>query len=295
MADFRVLSRHYPEIREYIKHRRWVDRSGVLAYAPNMNCEVFSTDDFGFRRGSLNGAPFDLRVAFSGEPYALVLGSSHVFGFGLEGDAQTIPSQLSEKSGVACLNLSFPEAQIQALHAVALRICKDAPRPPEFIALLPGGMLTRYSYVRSCDPTFGVPDFQKGAAESALPGGNVEAKAFEALLGYTLFWISQVANLAQSQGCPFLLHPEHTAFEKPNLSAVEVACSLTLPRSQPDSQRFQTHRLRYCAYTQSILRNVPNGARVAQSNPSEIGYLDEFHYTRGGVGLIASALVQALR
>lgn len=261
MADFRALARQHPAIRAYIRHRRWTDRAGVLAYSPNTDCSIFSIDSSGFRRGQLAGTPYDLSAAFSGQPYALVLGSSHVFGFGLANDAQTIPSQLADQTGVACLNLSFPEAQLQSLHAVALRICGQAPRPPQFIALLPGGTLTRYAYVRACDPLFGVPDFRQGATATNLPDSSIEAKAFQSLLIYARFWIGQIADLAHTQNCPFLFHPEHTAFEKPQLSEAEASCSLTVPQSAADRLRFETHRLRYSTYTSAVWR-PPNDLRT---------------------------------
>jgi hypothetical protein len=295
MADFRALSRQHPAIRAYIRHRRWVDRSGVLAYAPNTAGGAFSTDAFGFRRGELEGTPYDLGVAFSGRPYALVLGSSHVFGFGLPSDADTIPSHLSAQNGFACINLSFPEAQLQALYAVALRICMQAPRPPAFIALLPGGMLTSFAYVRACDPLFGVPNFQNGAAPENGPDSSAEKAAFAALMTYTTFWIAEVAALAHRQGCPFILHPEYTAFEKPALSVAEVACGVTVPQSTPDRLRFETHRLRYPAYTDGILGNLPIGVRVARCDPSALSYLDEFHYTAEATAQIATAITQAFR
>jgi hypothetical protein len=295
MADFRELARRHPAIRSYIRHRRWIDRAGVLAYAPDTEGGAFSTDAFGFRRGDAGSGPYDLATAFSGRPYALVLGSSHVFGFGLDGDAATIPSQLARRSGVACLNLSFPEAQLQALHAVALRICTQAPRPPAFIALLPGGTLTRFAYVRACDPLFGVPDFQRGAVPNVAPGSTGEQAAFVALLIYATFWIAQIAKLADAQGCPFVLHPECTAFEKPDLSTDEVACSLTAPQSSPDRLRFDTHRLRYGAYNDALLGVVvPAGARLARVDPAALSYLDEFHYTSAGTAIIAAALADAL-
>ena len=293
MADYRALARQYPAIRDYIRHRNWVDRSGVLAYAPKTECAAFSIDAFGFRRGQIDGTTFDLNVAFSGRPYAMVLGSSHVFGFGLASDALTIPSQLAAQKGLACLNLSFPEAQLQSLHAVALRVCAQAPRPPAFIALLPGGTLTRYSFVRSCDGLFGVPDFRNGAVANTPPGSVPERAAFAALLAYARLWTRQIAGLARAQGCPFIFHPEYTAFEKPRLSAAEIAAAVTAPQSNADRLRFDTHRLRYAAYTKAILQDVPPSAQVVTVNPAELTYIDEFHYTANGAAQIATALMKA--
>lgn len=78
MADFCALARHHPAIRAYIRHRRWIDRSGVLAYAPQTDGGAFSTDALGFRRGNLAGSPYDLGPAFNGQPYALALGPAAV-------------------------------------------------------------------------------------------------------------------------------------------------------------------------------------------------------------------------
>ena len=294
MTDFRALARHHPAIRSYIRHRKWVDRSGVLAYAANTDGKAFSTDSLGFRRGQIAGIPYDSSAAFSGKPYALVLGSSHVFGFGLAGDAQTIPSQLAALTGVPCLNLSFPEAQLQALHAVATRICQQAPRPPAFIAVLPGGTLTRYAFVRRCDPLFGVPDFRNGAAPEAMPGSPQETTQFEALLVYATFWLSQFRVLADQTACPLLVHPEATAFEKPALSETEMACGVTTPQSDPDRLRFETHRLRYDAYTAAISAEIQSDTRLVQVDKAALRFLDEFHYTAAGAQTIATALADAL-
>lgn len=293
MADYRVLARQHPVIRDYIRHRSWVDRSGVLAYAPKTDCAAFSIDAFGFRRGQIDGKTFDLNAAFSGQPYAMVLGSSHVFGFGLASDAHTIPSQLAAQTGLACLNLSFPEAQLQSLYAVAMRVCAQAPRPPAFIALLPGGTLTRYSFVRSCDGLFGVPDFRNGAIANIPPGSAQEKTAFAALLTYARLWTQQIAFLAKAQGCPFIFHPEYTAFEKPQLSDDEKAAAVTAPQSDADRLRFDTHRLRYAAYTKAIWQDVPPTAQVVTVNPADLTYLDEFHYTANGAAQIATALMNA--
>ena len=292
MADFKALARRHPAIRDYIRHRKWIDRAGILAYAPQTHCASFSIDAFGFRRGQLAETSYDLTVAFSGQPYAIVLGSSHVFGFGLASDADTIPSQLANTIGVACLNVSFPEAQLQSLHAVAMRICAQAPRPPEFIALLPGGTLTRYSFVRSCDALFGVPDFRNGAGSEAPPGSAAEQMAFTALLTYTEFWIAKIAELAASQGCRFIIHPESTAFEKPQLSKPEIAAAVTVPQSAADRLRFDTHMLRYTAYTASVVKAVPSSATSAMLDPAELSYIDEFHYDAAGTAKIAAKIAQ---
>tara|TARA_R110002051_G_scaffold83650_9_gene148320 strand:- start:3039 stop:3311 length:273 start_codon:yes stop_codon:yes gene_type:complete len=79
----------------------------------------------------------------------------------------------------------------------------------------------------------------------------------------------------------------------PTPSASEIACSVGVAQSEPDRLRFQTHKLRYRAYTDAILGGMPDGARVADCDPAELSYLDEFHYTADAAGRIATALAQA--
>jgi hypothetical protein len=294
MTDFRTLARHVPAVRSYLRHRRWIKRGDVLAYAPNIQSDVFSTDAFGFRRGRLNGASYDVNAAFSGDAYGIVLGSSHVFGYGLASDEETIPSQLAKAVGFPCLNISFPEAQLHALHAVATRICAQAQTAPAFIALLPGGTLTRYAFVRSCDPLFGVPDFRQATDETCDPGTDAEAYQFRHLLAYSRYWIAQIAQLCQSRKVPFLLHPEATAFEKPTLSGLEIDCGLTTARSQADLLRFATHRHRYPAYTSGLIRSAEGQAKLATCLPERLTFIDEFHYTSDGAGIVAGCLSAAL-
>ncbi|KQI68364.1 hypothetical protein AN189_11225 [Loktanella sp. 3ANDIMAR09] len=293
MADFRALARQQPAVRHYIKHRKWVDRAGVIAYAPMLRTPVFTTDAAGFRRGILNGEPYDLNAAFSGNPYALVMGSSHVFGFGLDGDALTIPSQVAAHRGLPCLNISFPEAQLHTLYAVALRICAQAPRPPAFIALMPGGALTRFEFVRSCDPLFGVPDFQTTNADCPPPGSAQETAAYHALRAYLAFWIGEFEMLAARHGVAFVLHPEFTAFEKPALSDDERACGLTVAQSDADHLRFQTHRLRCADYRAFVIGLLRPATRVALCEAAELTYVDEYHYTADGAAVIAAAIARA--
>ena len=159
MANYREIVRHIPAVRTYISNRRWVRRGDVTAYAPNLEGGAFSTDAYGFRHGEIDGVRHGLATALAGARYGLVLGSSHVFGFGLESNAQTIPSCLSRLTGLPCLNISFPEADLRTLHASASRIAAETPRPPAFIVCFVGGTLTRYCYTRRCDPLFGPPDF----------------------------------------------------------------------------------------------------------------------------------------
>lgn len=292
MANYLEIGRRFPAVRHYVRHRRWLQRGEVAAYAPGIEGGAFSTDAYGFRHGEMNGIRHDLAAAFGGLPYAIVLGSSHLFGFGLESNAQTIPSRLSALLGLACLNISFPEADLRTLHATCLRITSQAPRPPAFICCFVGGTFTRYCYTRRCDPLFGAPDLRSAGAGDPPGGSPAEARAFANLQTYARFWLDQLHGIAQARGCSLLMHPEFTAFEKPVLSECEAACGLTLASNPAQEQRFDTHRLRYAAFRAAMTDWMREHALVAMMEPNGLSFIDEFHYTPEASERIAACLAE---
>jgi hypothetical protein len=63
----------------------------VLAYAPEVRTASFSTDEFGFRHTRFQGQDIGLGNIEDYDRVGLILGSSHLFGFGLAGNAETCP------------------------------------------------------------------------------------------------------------------------------------------------------------------------------------------------------------
>ena len=294
MADYSEVLRLFPAARHYVRQRRWARRGDVLAYAAHVETDVFSTDAYGFRYGDMDGQRYGLATALSGGPYGLMLGASNVFGFGLESDSQTIPSRLSQLSGLPCLNVSFPEADLRTLHSAATRIVSETPRMPAFIVCFAGGTLSRYGYGRRCDPLFGSPDSLTQNAGSPPCGTPEEAAAFANLLGFTRFWLEQISALAGRCGCPLALYDETSAFEKTRLNEEESACALTQPGSE-DRERFATHRLRYTAFRQNMLMAARNGILVVSGTPDELSFIDEFHYTAAASERIARDIARSLQ
>lgn len=294
MANYREIVRHVPAVRSYIRHRRWVKRGDVTAYAPNLEGGAFSTDAYGFRHGEVDGARHGLATALSGSRYGLVLGSSHVFGFGLDSDAQTIPSRLSAHVGLPCLNVSFPEADLRTLHAAAARISAETPRPPDFIVCFAGGALSRYCYTRRCDPLFGPPDFLRAEPDGPSGGSPAEAIAFRNLLAYADFWLEQLLALADTYACPLVLHTESTAFRKARLDEQERACSLTEATNAQELARFATHRLRDAPFIEHWLARAKGRALDAPGLPDALSFIDEFHYTAAACDLIAAEIARSL-
>ncbi|HEV7275422.1 MAG TPA: hypothetical protein VGN80_03960 [Devosiaceae bacterium] len=293
MANYSEILRLFPSARHYVRQRRWARRGEVLAYAPNLETDVFSTDPYGFRHGEVNGERYGLAAALSGVAYGLVLGSSDMFGFGLDCNAQTIASRLSEHCGVYCLNISFPEADLRTLCTAATRIASETPLTPAYIVCFGGGTLSRYCYTRRCDPLFGSPDFLGGNTESLSPGTPEEATAFANLTSYARFWFGQLSDLARRCGCPLVVHDQASAFDKTSLSEVEATCALTLPGNE-DEERFAAHRLRNAQFRANFLAAASNAARIASSEADALSFIDEFHYTAAASERIASDIAQSL-
>jgi hypothetical protein len=294
MANYREIVRHVPAVRLYIRNRRWVRRGDVTAYAPNLEGGAFSTDEFGFRHGDVDGERHGLATALAGARYGLVLGSSHVFGFGLDSNSQTIPSRLSVHTGLPCLNISFPEADLRTLHAAAARITAETPRPPAFISCFVGGTLSRYCYTRRCDPLFGPPDFLGGETDGHVCGAPPEIAAFNNLLAYVRFWLDQILALAERHRCPLIVHAESTAFEKTLLDEQERACALTQPDGAAETARFATHRLRNATFLEHWLAAAKGRALEVSGAPHALSFIDEFHYTAAASERIARDVAERL-
>ena len=61
MANYQAIMRLRPEVRDFIRHRRWVHRGDVIAYGPKIACDSFSTDGAGFRHSTLGAETLDPR------------------------------------------------------------------------------------------------------------------------------------------------------------------------------------------------------------------------------------------
>ncbi|WP_196260817.1 hypothetical protein [Pelagibacterium limicola] len=293
MANYSEILRVFPAARHYVRERRWARRGDVLAYVGNLEAEAFSTDPYGFRHGEIEGERYGLDAALSGAEYGLVLGASESFGFGLESNAQTVASRLSQACGLYCINVSFPEADLRTLYTAALRILSEAPRKPHFIICFAGATFSRYAYTRRCDPLFGSPDFLGNDIARFLPGSADEERAFANLVTYSCFWLDQLLTLAASSGCPLVVHGQASAFDKSELDETEIGCALTEPGND-DEERFTTYRLRASSFRRTFLAAAADSAHVVVSDAASLSFIDEFHYTAQAAARIAADIALCL-
>lgn len=290
MANYRAIVRHFPAAQDYLQQRKWIRRGDVLAYTPGLRSKSFSTDAFGFRHTSFEGRDVGLGQIDAYPKVGLVLGSSHLFGFGLAGNDETLPSRLSALLGYPVFGIAYPEADTRTLSATLLRLLRQFPGRIAAIVLLTGGDFTRYCYTQTADQLFGPPLLPVAAAETHADA----QRHFADLLHFTGLWSSLCVALAAQTGARFFLGDDSTFFEKSEADATEIACSLGDPRSDKQAKRFTCHRQHAGAFGMERRRladklSVP---LIRYPEPSVLRFVDEYHYRAESQRLIAERLAE---
>ena len=259
----------------------------MLAYAPGVRASSFSTDALGFRHTNFEGRDIGIANVEEYGRVGLVLGSSHLFGFGLKANGETLPSRHP------FLGIVYPEADTRTLHATLFRLLRQAGKRIANVVLITGGDFTRYCYVESADPLFGPPMLASDARSKEAAISDTE---FASFIHFTCFWTRACGELAKEAGVPFSLAEDVTFFEKSNPDATEVACELGVPRSELQSKRFTLHR-RHFAASFAARRKLAESCRfrvVSFPEPAALRFIDEYHYRAESQSLIAERLAEQL-
>jgi hypothetical protein len=285
MANYQNIMRLRPEVREFIRNRRWVHRGDAIAYGPNIRGEGVSTDARGFRHSVSGGETLSVRDCVQRERYGLVLGPSSVYGFGLAGNQNTMPSVLAERFGFPFANIGLPEGNSRNLFAILLSICARAPRAPSAVLHISGGDYTNFCYTAIADPIFGSPNLKQIQAVLKERGGRPDADAeIQPLLAFTSLWIRAIGELCRSRSIPLVLADDTTFFEKREPSAIELESELGKPFNGAQERQFATHR-KFVSDYHSRRKAVASKLGVPLAGPgrtNDIGFVDEFHYDAAG-------------
>lgn len=296
MANYQNIVRLRPEVRDFIRNRRWVHRGDVIAYGPNIACASFSTDERGFRHSTFAGETLSLGDCVGRERYGLVLGPSSVYGFGLAGNENTMPSLLAERLGFPFANLGLPEGNSRNLHALLMSIVARAPRPPAAVLHISGGDFTNFCYTSIADPVYGSPNLKQIEGALKERGGRPPAeRQIQALLAFTSLWIRAIADLCRAANVPLVLADDTTFFEKAEPNAVERESALGVATSPAQERQFDTHR-RFVADYHARRKAVAERLKVPLAGPgitNDLGFIDEFHYDRDGTRALCDHFGQA--
>jgi hypothetical protein len=285
MANYQAIVRLRPEVRDFIRNRRWVHRGDVISYGANIKCESFSTDSAGLRHSVSGGETLSAADCLKRERYGIVLGPSSVYGFGLAGNENTIPSVLAERFGFPFANFGFPEGNSRTLYGMLLAAVVRAPRLPSAVLHISGGDFTNFCYTSIADPVFGSPNLKQIALAVKERGGRPPAERhIKALLAFTSLWIRAIAELCRLRAIPLVLADDTTFFEKREPNAVERESALGIAGSPDQERQFATHKAFVGDYHERrkvLARNL--GVPLAGPGiTNEIGFVDEFHYDRDG-------------
>src|SRR3954447_26246918 len=186
MANYQSIARLRPEVRQFIRNRRWVHRGDIVTYGPNTNCESFSTDSAGFRHSVFDGETLSVDDCLRRERYGLVLGSSNLYSFGLAGNENTIPSRLAAEFGFPFANISIPEANGRNLFALLTALVAKAAHPPAVVLYMSGGDFTGFCYTYIADPVFGSPNLMQRKMALQERGGRPKPETqMKPLLAFT--------------------------------------------------------------------------------------------------------------
>lgn len=291
MANYRAVVRHFPPALEYLRQAKWIRRGDVLAYRPGVSAAAFSTDEFGFRHTWFEDRNIGLGNLDRYEKVGLVLGSSHVFGFGLAHNRETLPSRLSEILGYPFFGISYPEADTRTLYASFSRLVESYGSKIARVVLVTGGDFTRFCYSEQADPLFGPPFLPQAAA--VTPGGDAD-QHFANLVQFTSFWSSRFAAAAGDALC---MLDDVTYFEKSEADSVETACGLGVPSDAGQRRRFAAHLRRALMFQAERRRmSTERGLLLAAfPSPRELLFIDEFHYRAATQDRIAQMLAAQIR
>lgn len=299
MADYKRIIKYFPPVRDYIRNRQWVKRGDVIAYAPGNRSEHFTTDTVGFRRTVFNGKSLSLPECMVEDRYAMILGSSHVFGFGLQSDKQTFASRLSDIMGFPFASVVFPEADTRTLHSVLYNIVSSAPNKPNAIILTTGGDLTRFCYTGAADPLFGSPNMLDKDALESIRLEEEEASlnaAHDAMLSASRIWIRAIIEITRQAGVAIIMADDTTFMDKQTPDAVEIDCKLGIAIGTDQQRRFDLQR-RYGSKSYRARQEVADrhGVNLIGPDKNQVGFIDEFHYRADSIedfsNLLASGLV----
>lgn len=297
MANYRAIVRRFPAVLDYLRTVKWVRRGDVQAYQPNLSCPSFSTDQLGFRPTLFDGAELSLAGADRLPRFGLILGSSHIFGFGLSANGQTLASHLSNLVGFPFFAVSYPEADSRTLCATLLRVLCDFGDRVSHVILVPGGDFTRFCYVGYADPLFGPPMLTDGQNAAGAPAQPPRRDfEFERITQFRRFWTKQCFEATSRAGAEFLILEDATIFEKTTRDPIEIDCDLGVPHSAIQRIRFDAHKRHSIAgLPAEHAFALAQGMRLAPFPPADkLLFIDEYHYRDETQALIARALAPAI-
>lgn len=295
MADYQKIIELRPEMADFFESRRKIGlRGDVLTYWPNTRNDSFTTDSAGFRHSRFNGKDLSLSECIHSDRFGIVLGASHLFGFGVAGNENTLPSLLAERFGFPFANAALPGGNSRNLHSLLLGLLSSTRQAPAIVLMANGGDLAGFCESSLADPIFGSPNrSQLKTVQSNADNADAE-KNFPHMLTFSAMWTSAVATLCRRRRIPFVLLHQSTFFEKTKPTKLELECGLGEALHPRQELQFANHRKfneRFYARRKGLAEAL--GVPLAGAPTDAIGFIDEFHCDKEGLRVIAEAVGDA--
>jgi len=290
VANYPAIIHMRPEVRDFIRNRAWVHRGDVLTYGQNIRCDSFSTDSGGFRHSTFAGRTMSFKDCLESEAYGLVLGPSNVYGFGIAGNENTLPSLLADRFGFPFANIGMPEGNSRNLFGLLFALIARAPRLPRIVLHLSGGDFTSFCYTGLADPVFGPPNIMQGMMAfkergKKLPPAKTQLRP---LLAFSSLWIMSIGQLCRSRNIPFVLGEDTTFFEKAAPNEMDLKAELGRPLDAGQERQFKLHQ-RFVRDYHAKRRAAAEALDVPICGPgfgNSVTFVDEFHFDVEGARLL---------
>lgn len=298
MANYQAIVRLRPEVREFIRNRRWVHRGDVIFYGADIRCDGFSTDSAGFRHSTFEGETLSVADCTSRDRYGVVLGSSNLYGFGLAGNENTIASVLAAELGFPLASVCLPEANGRNLYGLLNALLARTANLPAVVLYMSGGDFTSFCYTSIADPVFGSPNLKQGAMVIKERRGRPDPKSqIQPLLGFTSLWTRAIAQACRARKIPLVIGNDTTFFEKRQPSEIEAQSGLGVTAAPGQKQQFATHKEFVGQFydRRASLAGALNLPFAGPGPSNDIGFIDEFHYDRDGARALAGDFAHAIR
>ena len=295
MANYRKMARQQPQIGEFIRNRKWVFRGDVLVYQPDISCSAFSTDRAGFRHSTFRGERLSFAECQQRDRFGVVLGASNIFGFGVAGNENVLPSLLAERFGFPFANLGMPAGNSRNLYTLLMSIFARSAGRLGTVVHFSGGDYSTFCRSSLSDSIFGSPSPKGDAAKDSGESANPE-KQLPGLLAFSSLWTSAIVQACRMYKVPVVLGHDSTFFDKAAATPVEEEFELGKPARQSQVRQFANHRKFGDAFY-GRRRETADQLKVPLAGrglTDAMTFVDEFHCDANGMLLLADAVGDAL-
>ena len=293
MANRQKIAQLRPEMADFRQFEQFGFRGDVMAYWANTRNDSLSVDEAGFRHSTFKGKTFSVADCLGAERYGIVLGASNIFGTGVAGNENTLPSLLAERFGFPFANGAMPGGNSRNLQSLLVGLIAGAPKPPAVVAFSNGGDLANFCASSIADPIFGSPNrAQLRAIRESMKLHPDPDENLPRLLTFSGLWMNAIATVCRTYQIALVAIHQSTFFEKAKPNDFEREAGLGEPASPGEERLFANFR----KYNAPFFANRKASADrlklplAGWGMTEQLSFIDEFHVDRDGTKVMSKAV-----